>query len=118
MFAPDRAHLRGARGHRGDHQGLRGIDDQQHSSRRSTDRSGAEPADLRRCARNPKPRASDGQLSDDVVIPRPVDSMLNDRAEGALIKLDRGRSIVHPQLRLDVDAYLAQTHSMGNVRLV
>lgn len=44
--------------------------------------------------------------------------MLNHRAEGALIKLDRGRSIMHPQLRLDVDACLAQTHSMGNVRLV
>jgi hypothetical protein len=25
---------------------------------------------------------------------------------------------MHPQLRLDVDACLAQTHSMGNVRLV
>jgi hypothetical protein len=102
MFISDGACLRGTRRDGGREQRLGVIDDEKHAPSRSTDHVRAKPAQILGGVRNPESRAGHRQLSDHVGRFRANDAMFDDRTEGALVELDRGRAIAYPEFWLDV----------------
>ena len=76
--------------------GGRIIHDHQESSRGSADGSGSEPPHPLGCPRVPKTYTAERQLNDAIDIIGIADAVLDDRAERALVVVNRRRGVLNP----------------------
>ena len=93
MYLGDLAHRPGAG--RCFANGGRIIHDHQESSRGSADGSGSEPPHPLGCPRDPKTYTAERQLNDAIDIIGIADAVLDDRAERALVVVDRRRGVLN-----------------------